>query len=172
METVLVLGVLGVLRGSLWSLGSFQEPCFLLTLNIRKIMSPSWWNSCEYSMFYDNLLQTYCVDFMWLGLSVWAWTLPQVPAPRVRRTLVPTWASASSSGRITPAIAPWPPTLAHSATTVSYCVDGTNRALESQDGLSWFKCTQISQCRLKGRSLINKHLFIDERSVHWNKWNT
>lgn len=44
---------------------------------------------------------------------------PQVPAPPVRRTPVPTWAFVSSSGRTTHATAPWPPLLAHSATTVS-----------------------------------------------------
>lgn len=90
------------------------------------MISVSWWTSWETRDQVYCKLQVYCVDLMWLGSSVWMWTLPQVPAPLVRRTLVPTWESASSSGRITPATAPWPPTLARSAMTVSYSGDVTN----------------------------------------------
>ena len=43
----------------------------------------------------------------------------QVPVLPVRRTPVPTWVFVFSNGRTTPVTAPWPPTLAHSAMTVS-----------------------------------------------------
>lgn len=94
------------------------------TCNGKKYSTLARWNSWELQIFFlwllvfvANMLCWLCV---WLCLSVWMWILLQVPAPHVRRTLVPTWVSASSSGRTTPATAPWPPTLAHSAMTVSH----------------------------------------------------
>lgn len=74
---------------------------------------PSHGTSSCYSRFISAGL-TLCV-----AGCVWICAFLQVPAPPVRRTPAPTWASASSSGRTTPATAPWPPTLARSATTVS-----------------------------------------------------
>lgn len=46
-------------------------------------------------------------------------TFPQVQVRPARRTRVPTWACASSSGRTSHATAPWHPTPGRTATTVS-----------------------------------------------------
>lgn len=79
----------------------------------------------EWHCMHACVLAVLRVTGMHVEICHYCWLIPfpfplyQVPAPHAKRTRVPTWVYASSSGRTSPVTAPWPPTPALSAMTVS-----------------------------------------------------